>query len=337
MKRKKKTATIAEIAKITGTSSATVSRVLNHPEMVNEKTLQVVHSALEELHYLSPPSGADRKENLILVNISEPANMFYSDIVKGIRSSASYHNCHILLCHEALGDDATLHYILRQIQRCGISGMILCVPTKPEYCRLLSGCIPLVQCAEFSSDSHSYVGIDNYKATNAALNHLYSLGCRSPLLINGPLEYRYARERQDAFVTFMEKVGIPQSQYRIINIPRIDYDMAYASVSQVFSSAGRPDSIFAASDVFAVAASKVAANYRVKVPDDLVIIGFDNINLLSAVATPSITSVSQPRFQMGYTAGDILFESIASKEQVPSPKHIILNTELIIRESSTFR
>ena len=181
------------------------------------------------------------------------------------------------------------------------------------------------------------MGIDNYKATNAALNHLYSLGCRKPLFVNGPLEYRYARERQDAFITFMEKVEIPPSQYRIINVPRIDYDMAYASVSQVFSSDDRPDSIFAASDVFAVAASKVAVNYKVKVPDELVIIGFDNINLLSAVATPSITSVSQPRFQMGYTAGDILFESIASKKESGSPKHIILNTELIIRESSTLR
>lgn len=338
MKIKKKNATIAEIAKASGTSSATVSRVLNHPELVNEKTLQTVHSAMEQLDYFFHPAAAEpEQEKLILINISEPANMFYSDIVKGISASASYHNYHVVLCHEALNNDLTVHYILGQLRKYRISGLILCVPTKPEYCRLLSEQLPVVQCAEFSSDSHSYVGIDNCKATNAALNHIYSLGCRKTLFVNGPLEYRYARERQEAFVTFMEKVGIPSSQYRITNIPRIDYDMAYASISQVFSSDDRPDSIFAASDVFAVAASKVAANYNVKVPNELVIVGFDNINLLSAVATPSITSVSQPRFQMGYTAGDILFESIAAKEQSGAPKHIILNTELIIRESSTLR
>lgn len=107
-------------------------------------------------------------------------------------------------------------------------------------------------------------------------------------------------------------MDIPSSQYHIINIPRIDYDMAYASISKVLSSNNRPDSILATSDIYAVATSKSASHYSIKVPDDLIIVGFDGINLLSAISSPSITSVSQPRYLMGYTACDIVLEAIIS-------------------------
>ena len=200
---------------------------------------------------------------------------------------------------------------------------------------MLSQSIPIVQCTEYSSTQFSYVGIDNYKSTTAAMDHIYSLGRRKTLFVNGPLEYRYARERQEAFITFMEKVGISSSQYQIINIAKIDYNMAFASINQALSSDRLPDSIFAVSDIFAVAAAKAAGRHGIRVPQDMVIVGFDNINILSTVTTPAITSISQPRFQIGYTAGELLFEAIQTKNAPAAPKHVILDTELIIRDSSS--
>ena len=98
----------------------------------------------------------------------------------------------------------------------------------------------------------------------------------------------------------------------ILNFAGIIYEAAYASVSQLLSTANHPDAIFAVSDVFANAAAKAAAAHHLKIPDDLVIVGFDNIQLLSAVSTPPISSVQQPRFQMGYTAGEILYDCITT-------------------------
>ena len=336
MNVKNKKATVAKIAEASGTSSATVSRVLNHPSMVNEKTLKKIHAAMKELNYprREPAAKDNASGNLILVITSDPANMFYSDIEKGIRTSAAFHKSHVMFCHDPI-DDSTMHYISEQIKRGMVQGLIFCTPTKPEYLELLSESTHIVQCTEFISPDYSYVGINNYEAARAVLNHIYFLGYRKILFVNGPLEYRYARERQDAFVQFAKEVNIPYESPYIVNIPRIDYDMAYVTLTQLLMSENRPDAIFATSDIFAIAASKAAAHFHIKVPDELAIVGFDNISLLSAIATPTITSLSQPRFQMGYNAADILFEAMHSKEPDSKPKHILLGTELIIRESST--
>lgn len=334
---KKKKVTIAEIARASGTSAATVSRSLNHPDLVNENTLLLIHNAMKSLNYITEATYTREKDHkkLILVNISDPSNMFYTDIVQGISSSILFHNYHALFVHESLNSSDSIEYLLRQAEDFGVSGIILCNPVHPEYCTKISEHIPIVQCAEYSSDDFSHVGIDDCKATKTALDHIYSLGRRKTLFVNGPLNYRYAKKRQEAFVSFMEQVGIPPAQYQIINLPKIDFDMAFASVNQTLSSSNLPDSIFATSDVFAVASLKAAKNHGIQVPRDMVIVGFDNINLLSGVATPSITSVNQPTFQMGYTASEILLEAIQSKGLCGPPKHVILGTELIIRESSS--
>lgn len=333
---RKKKATIAEIAKLSGTSAATVSRVLNHPELVNENTISQIQNAMKRLDYTIEAFTTKKEpDSLILINVSEPTNMFYNDIMKGINASILFHNYHAVFLHEALSSTASIDFLLRQITRCGICGVILCAPIKEIYCQMLSQSIPVVQCSEYSSTEFSYVGIDNYKSTTAAMDHIYSLGRRRTLFINGPLEYRYARERQEAFIAFMNKVGIPSTQYQIINIAKIDYNMAFASINQTLSSDRLPDSIFAVSDVFAVAAAKAAGRHGIRVPQDMVIVGFDNINILSTITTPAITSISQPRFQIGYTAGELLFEAIQAKEASAAPKHVILDTELIIRDSSS--
>ena len=111
----------------------------------------------------------------------------------------------------------------------------------------------------------------------------------------------------------------------------MNYDMAYASICHMLSSANPPDAIFASSDLIAAAAVKAAKLYHIKVPDDLVVVGFDNINI-STICDPAITTISQPCFQLGYTAGEILYEHIVTPEK--EQQHVILNTELIIRESS---
>ena len=88
--------------------------------------------------------------------------------------------------------------------------------------------------------------------------------------------------------------------------------------------------------MFLPSAAKAAAAHGLKIPDDLVIVGFDNIQLLSTISTPPISSVQQPRFQMGYTAGEILYDCITAGTS-SVPQRIILPTELIIRSSSLLK
>ena len=99
----------------------------------------------------------------------------------------------------------------------------------------------------------------------------------------------------------------------------------------VICSGNIPDAFFTVSDEFAVAALSVARDFNYKVPEDIIVVGFDNTNL-SLMSYPTITTISQPRYQIGYTAGELLFEKINNPNQ--PVRNILFNTELIVRGSS---
>ena len=326
--------TITEVARAAGLSPATVSRALNHPEKVNIKTAELIQSTIKSLNYVPKSDAADSGQNkLIMINIAEISNLFYEQIISGIVSSARFHNYHIIINQDQFDTPQAMQYLISQIRTFGVNGMILCTPLREEQYWQISHHVPLVQCCEYNSENFPYVGIDDQKSTFMAMEYIYSLGKKKTAFINGPLSYNYAVKRQEAFLAFLSRTGLPTFSGQITNLPKINYDMAYASIRQMLASDNRPDSIFAASDVFAVAAIKACDYYGIKVPDDIIVVGFDNV-LLSTISTPSITTVSQPRFQMGYTAGELLYESITVTKPQP-PKHIILDTELIIRDSSS--
>lgn len=326
--------TITEIARAAGISPATVSRALNHPELVNAKTAELIRSTIEEMNYVPRSGVSDSRQNkLIMINVAEISNLFYEQIISGIVSSAQFHNYHVIISQDQLDSPGEMDYLISQIATYGIDGLILCAPLKEEQYRQISQHVPLVQCCEYNSEQYPYVGIDDQKSTFMAMEYLHSLGRTKTAFINGPLTYTYAVKRQNAFLEFLSRAGLPSFPGQITNLPRINYDMAYASIRQMLVSSSRPDSIFAASDVFAVAAVKAADYYGIRVPEELAVVGFDNV-LLSTISSPSITTVSQPRFQMGYTAGELLYESITATGPCP-PKHIVLDTELIIRDSSS--
>jgi transcriptional regulator, lacI family len=335
MKRNKPT--VAEIARHSGLSPATVSRTLNHPELVSPNTSALVHSTISLLSARAEQPAPDTSKVLqILVNIPDPGNLFYSELLNGILKSADFRGYRVLITRDLLDSPDSVDSIIRQIYLCNIQGMILCTSLSDAGYKKIAAHVPIVQCTEAGTADYSYVGIDNYKAAFSAMEHIYSTGHHKIALLNGSLSFTYARQRQKAYCDFMRQNDLVISAGYILNFAGIIYEAAYASVSQLLASPNRPDAIFAVSDVFAVAAAKAAAAHGLKIPDDLVIVGFDNIQLLSAVSTPPISSVQQPRFQMGYTAGEILYDCITTGTS-PAPQRIILPTELIIRSSSLLK
>ena len=329
--------TVAEIAKKAGLSPATVSRTLNHPELVSPNTSALVHSTINLLHAKTEQSSSDASGiTQILVNIPDPGNLFYSDLLNGILKSADFRGYRVLITRDLLDSPDSVDSIIRQIYQCNIQGMILCTSLSDAGYKKISAHVPIVQCTEAGTADYSYVGIDNYKAAFSAMEHIYSTGHHKIALLNGSLSFTYARQRQKAYCDFMKQNSLVIPAGYILNFAGILYEAAYASVSQLLSTPNRPDAIFAVSDVFAVAAAKAATAHDLKIPDDLVIVGFDNIQLLSAISTPPISSVQQPRFQMGYTAGEILYDCITTGASL-APQRIILPTELIIRSSSLLK
>jgi LacI family repressor for deo operon, udp, cdd, tsx, nupC, and nupG len=116
----------------------------------------------------------------------------------------------------------------------------------------------------------------------------------------------------------------------MVQVPEFSYDAAVSIATQLLSMPERPDAIFAASDVFAVAAIKAAKRLGIAIPRDLGIIGFDNTNI-SVMSEPALTTVKQPQYQLGFLACEMLIEQMHSENF--APRQIMLDAEIIIRES----
>lgn len=322
---------ITEIAQKAGTSTATVSRVLNHPELVNQATAQLIRNAMEELQYSPRTTKKVTSRRLVLINVPDFTNPFYGEVIKGITTSLNSHGFSSLIDQSDLLAPGVMDTFTNLARSTHASGLVLCSHLGAQQYHRLASLAPLVQCCEYNSDAFPYVSIDDFQSAYNAVKHIYTQGRKKIAFVNGPAEFKYARERKRGYDAFLSDAGLEKNESWSVNLPEIDYDMAFAAIRQLLTSATPPDAIFTSSDLLAAAAIRAAKSLRIHVPQELVVVGFDNINI-STICDPTITTVSQPRFQLGYTAGEIIYDQITALQ--PRKQQVLLNTELIIRESS---
>lgn len=325
-----------DIAQAAGVSNATVSRVLNNQSVVNPETYRKVVAAMNDLGYshtlsVNSGSGKDIVSNLIVISLPTISNPFYNEIAIGVQEAAARFGYRVLISNAPLDSDG-VSQLISLINENHVKGVITLNSMTSHVLERLYAVTHVVQCCEFCEGYRApYVSIDDYQAARTALNHLYSHGRKDIAFINGPLCYKYARQRHNSYVDFMREHRLPIREDRIIQLSSVDYAIAVASLTQLLSQENPPDAIFAISDVFACAAIKVAKKYGLRVPQDLMVIGFDNIDI-SSMCDPTITTINQPKNQLGYMACELLVEKIANPDA--PMKQILLDTELIVREST---
>lgn len=323
----------AEIATLAGVSPATVSRVLNHRELVSDGTAARVEAALRELGV--DPSAfaprAKRHKSTILVNYPINPNPFYEEVIRGIIVSSKAHGLHVLENRSYLTED-TIADFLDVVGSVHASGVITLSQYETPILATIKRRVPLVQCCEFNDAVGTpYVSIDNHAAAKSAVEFLIAAGRTHIALLNGPERYRYARERRRGYLDAMQEAGLEVTDGWVMSVPQIDYTLALTVVSQLLVAGEMPDAVFCASDVLAAAVINAARRYHLHVPENLMVVGFDNI-ATSTMVRPTVTTVSQPRYQLGYTAAEILCDRIANPGSTAGP--IILPTELVVRESA---
>lgn len=325
--------TVSQIAKKAEVSSATVSRVLNHRELVKESTILRVESAMRELGCKIEKTVTVSRETqpLIVMNIPGIENVFYQEVIRGARVSAKAHGCHLII-HESHLNKGNMVDFCNLLHRVNAAGVILLNRLSVENLELIRNIAPLVQCCEYNEDAeYPYVSIDDVRAAEAATEYLLANGGHKTAMINGPLSFKYARKRQEGFINALTKAQITIPRQWIVQIPEVNYDMAYAAVCRLLNAETHPNAFFTISDVFAAAVIRAAKRFHLHVPRDIIVVGFDNIEF-SAMTTPSITTVNQPKFQMGYTACEMLLELI--EDPYAEMRSLLLDTELVIREST---
>lgn len=319
--------TIQQIAQKANVSTATASRALNNPGAVKEETRNRVLQAMKELN--CQPKRSNSK--LLLASFTDFINPFYSNCIKGMQDAAK-RRCYQLFLQQIdnAGSPSSYEFLLNSRL---FQGILFC-HTLPngEIIDNIRMKYPIVMCSQYNNNADiPYVAIDDYAAAKNAVNYLISTGRENIAFLNSSLAFSYAVLREKGFRDTMTAAGLPIREEWIAHLPDIDFDLAYSAAISLLSGSQAPDAIFCASDVFACAASKAAHMLSMAIPQDVAIMGFDNISM-TTMTVPALSTVSQPTYQLGYQSCNLLIDLI---EDVPIlNSRVILGTEIIVRGST---
>ena len=327
--------TIAQIAESTGVSPATVSRALNHPELVSPKTLGRINSSIRNLGYGGPfeqySAASPDCNGLIMVNLPWLDNPFYSEIVHGARVAARDAGYDMLISWDNITNE-TVDAFCSMLRRSGAAGVITTSPLSAEAIRAVEAYVPLVQCAECRTDVDApYVTVDDHLVARRATEHLISCGCHRLAIVAGSNDFKYSRERVEGFLETTQEHDVSVLPGWILQVPDNSYALAYSALTHLFDTGEVPDGIFAVSDTFGAAVVRAAHMTGITIPGDLKVTSVDNAEL-STMLTPTLTTVNQPRYRMGYSACRILLDMLDENEL--GSRSMVLETELIVREST---
>ncbi len=324
---------IQKIAKLAGVSVATVSRVLNNSETVKAGNRERVLAAIRESNYqpnLLARQLRTAKSSMILVMVSNIANPFCADVVKGIEEEAEKNGYRILLCNS--GSD-----IERSKSSLGLlSGkMVDGIITMDAFSTLtdlgaMIGRTPWVQCAEYADAGDvSCVGISDTDAAEHAIRHLLQRGCRRIALINHDLSYKYAQLRERGYKTVIHR---QEAGYEAIEYASdLSFSAGKAAMGKLLDADARPDGVFAVSDTLAAGAMRAIEDAGLSIPGDIAVIGFDGTEL-SEIVSPQLTTIAQPSREIGRRAASLLLKKIDNPD-APTER-IMMDWHFIARASA---
>lgn len=326
-----------DVAKLAGVSVATVSRVVNANYPVKEETRQKVKAAIEELDYVPNVQARElntQRSSTIGVVVPGLYNMFFAQVIDGIEDYVRQDEYSLLLNCAKNDPKQEMKCITALVAR-NVSGIIVISPNtahiKEEFYTQLVRRTPLV----FINGYHyipdvSYVGNDEALGTQEALRHLMSLGHERILFVRGRNSDSY-QIKEDTFRVVMRGRGIQPDDY-IINIGEGNSVETVDDTMQVLMDIlPKTDAtaVFCCNDLMGVGAINAANALGIRVPDDLSIMGFDNI-ALSRYVSPKLTTMDQNMFRLGSNAAQLLIEKIESGLS----KRITLDNTLVEREST---
>ncbi|PUA20654.1 LacI family DNA-binding transcriptional regulator [Glaciimonas sp. PCH181] len=326
---------IAAVAEHAGVSVATVSRVMNAQDGVRPKTRDKVLASVETLGYRMNYLARNLRtaeSRLLLTMVPDIGNPFYAEIMRGINSVALQHGYFVLLCDT--GADAKQERSYFDLLRTRRADGAICLdPDTIQHASASDATgLPWVACCEFDPTvAVPYVSIDNQRAAGDAIRHLLERGHRRIGLINSDERYLYARQRQAGYLDAMTAAGLTPRPEWCKTVQCLDYAAGAAATLEMMAQPDAPTAIFAVSDTLAIGVLSGLRQLGKRVPEDVAVIGFDDI-AVAAQINPGLTTIAQPMRALGETAANLLLQRLHAPT-VPVPG-ILLNHQLVIRGST---
>lgn len=325
--------TMADVARRAGVSIATVSRALTRPDQVNKQTREMIREIAEELGFRPNLVGRQLRvqaANSLLILVQDLKNPFYGELIKGVESVARANRYSVMLGGTD-GLEEVEHLYTDQFLGRRVDGLIVLFGHPPAgISARMAENSPIVLVSEGNPDLKlASVLIDNAHWAETAVRYLQERGHRRIGHVTGPLERIISRERRDGYRRAMAAAGIADtSDLEVIG------DFTHAggrrAAHVLLSRPDGPTAIFCSSDEAAIGASLAARDLGLSVPDDVSLVGFDDIGL-AEIAQPALTTIRQPRLEMGIAAGERVIDMIRNG---PGERgNQILDCKLIERDS----
>lgn len=308
-------ATMKDVARLAGVSTSTVSHVINKDRFVSEAVTRKVDAAIKELNYA--PSALARSLKIkqtrtIGMLITASTNPFYSELVRGVERSCFERGYSLVLCNTE-GNEQRMNRNLETLMQKRVDGLLLlCTETHQPSREIMQRypSIPTVMMDWSPFDGETDLIQDNsLLGGDLATQYLIDKGYSRIACITGPLDKTPARLRLEGYRAAMARAGISiPAGYEITG--DFEFNGGFEAMQTLLSHKQRPEAVFVGNDAMAVGVYKALYQVGLRIPQDIAIIGYDDIELASYM-TPPLTTIHQPKDELGELAVNVLIHRMA--------------------------
>ncbi|MGP4015779.1 LacI family DNA-binding transcriptional regulator [Saccharopolyspora sp. 5N708] len=325
---------IKDVARRAGVSIGTVSNVVNRPHVVSAATRMRVLSVIEELGYVRDESarqlraGRSRIMALLVLDLGNP---FFVDLARGAEQAAHEAGLNVITCNSGQRVATEASY-LSMLAEQRVRGVLLSpVETSSDRLRTFSRSgIPYVFVdRKVPPEEASSVSVDDVAGGELAARHLLETGHTSIAFVNGPAILAQCRDREAGVRSALERTGVSLS---VLESAALDVSSGRDAGSRLLGMSPRPTAVFCANDLLALGVLQTMVGAGVRVPEEMAIVGYDDIEFAGAAAVP-LTSVRQPAKRLGHTAAELLIAETSGAE-APEHQQVVFRPELVVRAST---
>ncbi|MFS0752714.1 LacI family DNA-binding transcriptional regulator [Oceanobacillus sp. 1P07AA] len=325
-------ATIKDVAKKAGVALSTASYALNNSNKISEATRKKVEEAARALNYKKNGPASDLKRtktNTIALILSDLSGPFYSELIQGVQDVAMSNGYDLIACNSIGGNDSTAVKFLREKR---VDGAIILAHNISDTIALESaknGFPIVVLDRELEGEFIFHVEVDNIQGAFSATEYLIQQGAEKLAFVSGPVNSFDNKRRLEGFEKALEEYNISKK-----NKWKLSGDFTreggYRATNLLIAQQELPDGIFYANDEMAIGGMKAFEEKGITIPNDILIIGFDDINL-TEFTNPPLTTIRQPKYDAGALATHLIFQVLHGEE---IKHHYSLPTSLIERNSA---
>jgi LacI family transcriptional regulator len=339
---------IKDVATRAGVSVGTVSNVLNRPDAVRAQTRSRVLDAIAELGFVRNESArqlrAGRSRTLAYVML-DPGNPFFTDVARGAETTARAAGLALYLCNSEESADREAEYLDILLEQRVRGVLITPVDQHAERLRTLPQAgVPVVLLDRAADDAEAWcsVSVDDVEGGDLAVSHLLELGHTRLGFVGGPPSITQVADRHAGSLRALAREGLPADQLVVIETAALTVAEGRRAGERVIGMPARrrPTAVFCANDLTALGFLQQMIQQGVAVPEEMAIVGYDDIEFAAAAAVP-LTSVRQPREELGRRACELLLAEAQLRDGSGSVEHVheqvVFTPELAVRATSGMR